>query len=379
MKPSAKFVKEIIPILKKYNSGFQIPIENNDGNYRNILEKELNDYLKFYKKIIHPLTNGIFMKFNEISSSKIPEKIEFLNKQLLKTFDDYSKGKTFLANKVFNETLDEIKYNKLQYERTSTEKIFYRARPKSDKQYTKSELFHIPFNKRYLVSTNRYSISGTPALYLGENSYTCWEEFDRTEIDEMFFSVFENIGNLNIIEILRIEDLLIDIENGDIKDSFIHYFILPYFMCFPVSIACCIKVHNKKGNFKPEYIIPQMLLEYTTQDDEIDGIKYPSSKVNYSKLKFIQAYNYVFPIRESKESGFCPILKSKFKLSHPTSLELENLLDNPYISKTQMSSGTEIDENSAKISIIENDERYYYNTSFGKIDKKFKIKTREKL
>ncbi|WBX72862.1 hypothetical protein PG913_08080 [Tenacibaculum pacificus] len=379
MKPSQKFVEEIIPILKEDNFDFQIPIENNDGNYRNILEKKLNDYLNFYNKKIHPLTKGKSMNFYGVNSSEIPEKIIFLNKQLLKTFDNFSNGKTFLANKTFNETLDEIKYSKLQNERTSTKRIFYRARPKSDKQYTKSELFHIPFEKRYLVSTNRYSIPGIPALYLGENSYTCWEEFDRKEIEEIFFSVYENIDNLNIIEILRIEDLLKDIENGDIPVPFIPYSILQYFTCFPLSIACSIKVHNKNGNFKPEYIIPQMLLEYTTQDDEIDGIKFPSTKVNYSKLKYIQAYNYVFPIRESKESGFCPVLKNKFKLSHPTSLELENLLDNPYIRENQMSNGIEINEKSAKISIIENDERYYYNTSFGKIDKKFEIKTREKL
>ena len=381
MKPSHIFFKEIKPILEEYNSAFHIPIENNNGNYRKILKEKLDEYLNFYNQKILPVSLGKNITFHGISLSDVPEKINYLNKKILQVFDEYFNGKTFFANKILNETLDNINYKKLQFERTSKERIFYRGRPKSDKQYTKSELFHIPFQYRSRVSTNRYSIPGIPALYLGENSYTCWEEFDRKSFKEIYFSVFESVDKTNIIEMLRIEDLLTDIKNGNIETNFIPYIILQYFVSFPISIACSIKVYNKEGNFKPEYIIPQMLLEYITQDEEIHGLKFPSTKINYSKLKNIQAYNYVFPIKESQESGFCSILKNKFKLSAPSSLELEDLLDDPYIKTILVSDGVGIEknDNSPKISIIENDERYYYDTSFGKLDKKLEQKTRTKL
>lgn len=45
---------------------------------------------------------------------------------------------------------------------------FYRIRQdKIDLSKGDGELFHIPFDKRHLVSAQRYSIPGYPALYLG--------------------------------------------------------------------------------------------------------------------------------------------------------------------------------------------------------------------
>ena len=39
------------------------------------------------------------------------------------------------------------------------------------------------------VSTNRYSVPGFPALYLGDTTYVCWEEFNKFRIRDLWFSV----------------------------------------------------------------------------------------------------------------------------------------------------------------------------------------------
>lgn len=379
-KPSEQFHKKVIEFLKGNISILKIPVKNQSGDFKKVLKNRLDDYLDYFNKNIEPLTRNLGITFNQIHISEISTKIEVLNDGLLKSIDKYLEGKPFEANKIFNTTLSEISYTKVKFERTLPEnKLFYRARVKSNKHYSKEDLFHIPFQKRTLVSTNRYSIPGIPALYLGENSYTCWEEFDRDNFKDLYFSVYESTEKMNIIEILRIEDFLNDIEKVTPDYPFKTMLILQFLVYFPISIACTLKVYNRKGNFKPEYIIPQMLLEYIIQDEEIDGIKFPSTKINYDNLKNIQAYNYVFPIKKNEDSGFCAILKEKFQLSSPSSLELEELLNNPYTTETQSGGGINFNHNSAKISINDGDERYYENTSFGKLEFILKNKIRKKL
>ena len=47
------------------------------------------------------------------------------------------------------------------------EKAFYRMRNSQEYvQYEKNEMYHIPFDKNYLVGNERFSITGFPTLYL---------------------------------------------------------------------------------------------------------------------------------------------------------------------------------------------------------------------
>jgi hypothetical protein len=370
MTPSEKFLEEVIEVFNKGNPILNIPINNAKGNFKKLLKDKLNEYESFFKEKIVPLTKEKAITFDGISITNILDNIKNLNDGLLSVIDKYLNGKPYEANKVFHETLEIVKTEKVQLKSgIPIGNLFFRARPSTEEHYKKEQLFHIPFQKRTIVSTNRYSISGTPALYLADNSYTCWEEFNRTKFKDLYFSVFENEDLLDIVQIFRLDDLLKDLENNTPK-KFIPFKILQFFMYFPLTISCTIKVYDKEGSFKPEYIIPQMLLEYVVKDKKIDGIMFPSTKINYDNLKNLKSY---------KESGYCPVLKKKFKLSKPSSLELEELLDNPVSRETQMGGGIQPDETLSKISVIEGEERYYFNTSFGKIDKLLSNKNRERL
>lgn len=379
MKPSEIFYKEIEELFKTDIEILKIPISNDKGNFRELLNTKLNEYLTFFNEKIVPLTKGKGITFNQIKISEISPKIEKLNKGIIKTVDKYLEGKPYEANTIFNDSLNQINFDKISLEvQTKKSSLFFRARLKSVTAYSKKDLFHIPFEARTKVSTTRYSIPGTPALYLGTNSYTCWEEFNRPNFKDLCFSVFENVEPLTTIQILRTEDLFELINEIDSNTSFTTFFILQFFLYFPISIACSIKVYDPKGNFKPEYIIPQMLLEYVARNERIDGIKFPSTKINYKNLKKVEAYNYVFPIKKNRDFGYCPVLINKFILSEPSSLELEELHDNPVSRQTQMGGGLQPEQELFKISIINGDERFYYNTSFGKIDTLLKRENKER-
>ena len=63
---------------------------------------------------------------------------------------------------------------------------FFRARcSEKTVDYKREEMLHIPFSKRSLVKSGRFSIPGLPCLYLGTTSYVCWLELGRPA-DYMF-------------------------------------------------------------------------------------------------------------------------------------------------------------------------------------------------
>ena len=66
----------------------------------------------------------------------------------------------------------------------------YKMRVGTNHTYTSDEMFHIPFNLRGLVSTNRYSIPGLPCVYLGSSPLTCWEELNKPDLNTIQTSLY---------------------------------------------------------------------------------------------------------------------------------------------------------------------------------------------
>lgn len=48
------------------------------------------------------------------------------------------------------------------------------------------ELFHVPFESRRLVGSNRYSIPGHPSLYMANSIYTAYKELNEPEFDNLY-------------------------------------------------------------------------------------------------------------------------------------------------------------------------------------------------
>ena len=85
-------------------------------------------------------------------------------------------------------------------------------------------------------------------------------------------------------------------------------------MIWPLIFACSIKVRNNDAIFKPEYIIPQLLLQWVRSNGDIDGIRYWSTLVKQLPKRFKGEYfNLVLPIKESKDEGLCSELCRKFE------------------------------------------------------------------
>src|SRR5579871_1938235 len=61
-------------------------------------------------------------------------------------------------------------------------------------------IFHMPFELRHKVSSNRYSISGLPCLYLGGSLWVCWEELQRPDFHSLQVARFRYAEPINLLD-----------------------------------------------------------------------------------------------------------------------------------------------------------------------------------
>lgn len=201
---------------------------------------------------------------------------------------------------------------------------FYRMRVMdSIYEVSQKEFFHIPLTKRDIIRTQRYSILGYPCLYLGKSIYGCWEEMKRPNMQKAAVSRFVNCEELNFLN-LCLQDLDFNIEES--------------LKLIPIIIACMIRVANDEAMYKPEYIFPQLLMEWVLKNrkfsdsspndkKEIHGIQYFSTHYN-NEFDFpcIKSYNYAIPVFSvDMRYTYCKKLTKLFEFTMPTTNEIEKL------------------------------------------------------
>lgn len=194
----------------------------------------------------------------------------------------------------------------------------------------KKDIFHVPFENRNLVRNQRYSIAGLPCLYLGSSTWICWEELDRPELNGCICSRFKFAEETTILDFqftpanawdifIRVRDLS---RGGDppkrIDELLARYddnFIISYILYWPLIAATSIRVDWRVGAFFPQYIVPQLLLQWVTKEGKVDGIRYFSTRM--AKMNHYVNVNYVFPTRDIQHLGRCSILRRKIHLVAP--------------------------------------------------------------
>lgn len=246
-------------------------------------------------------------------------------------------------------------------------KSFYRMRKMENrKNVPYKEMFHIPFDKRGIISTQRYSFPGYPCLYLGESIYACWEELGRPLMGESMVSRYVCESELRLVD-LRTP------RYKDWKDN-----IEKYVLFFPIIMACSFKVKSENDTFKPEYIIPQLIMEIIIKynrkakdDTYVHGVYYSSVNKNEDfKFGRDKLYNIavpvIIPLPKERNRKYCEVLSGIFKLTVPTCEEFENgkrpLLPTIIKDETQ-ASGDHI--------ITDANERYR-NSTYGLIEERLK-------
>jgi hypothetical protein len=351
-----------------------IPKDYRSEYFPDFIAKQLDNYVKYYEENRPVIFKWIDHLPNDYDWANMLESIKRLSQSIKESVNLYFNGDIFKATEIFNNSLNFILFKDFNpiYD-VPKNTIFYRSRRDEKRSFDKGDMFHVKFEERNKISTNRYSIPGFPALYLGESTYVCWEESDRYRLRDLWFSRIENKEELKVIKIQRFEDLLDEIEHiADDNDKLSH--LCKYLIIYPLIIACTVKVKDQKNNFTPQYIIPQLLLQYiaTFKDagERIDGIMYLSSQVDYSKINGVKCYNYVFPVKTSLKKGFCDVLSKTFHISEPTSLEIEEIIHNPKYPGTHVNQG----HSTESIELSNGIKSIYAEMSFGRLEQSLAMK-----
>ncbi len=214
------------------------------------------------------------------------------------------------------------------------------------------EMFHIPIGMRGKVVTQRYSAPGYPCLYLGESIYGCWEEMRRPTMQRCAVARLECNKSLNILDL--------SIPSKD-------FIITPYYQkLIPLLISCMMPVANYNDTYKPEYIVPQLVIQWILKNrskKNIDGVLYTSTHINdefdFPEDKFL---NYAFPVYSmTPHNKYCKRLCQNFKITYPTTNDLEKL-----------KGGHSIDLEKIGISKEKIKEQNYESSDFGNLELRLK-------
>lgn len=162
--------------------------------------------------------------------------------------------------------------------------IYFKGREEKD-VLTAWDMFHIPFNKRYLIRNQRYSLTGQPLMYIGSSVIDIAEELDVDDIDKLKVSAIQLPEDIklydlrnNIYEELNLLEGEFILGNADA--SFQNVFLFKLIL----ASACSFQKRQelKQYNFCEEYVLPQILAQIVKNHD-YDGIIYYSTKA-YEKV-----------------------------------------------------------------------------------------------
>lgn len=290
-----------LPLIQKEKVTFKVFIFKKLKEFENkvnLLDDELIDSNKniktsFVKKTLKDNIKNLNQSILEYLNGNPHKAYEYLEKTLKGNFKDLTE---IFKNK--NYVLDES---------------FFRIRTNdTNYPYSIDQMLHIPFEHRGKVSTQRYSIPGFPSLYLGKTIYICWEELRRPSIDKIQIIRLKNIKTLKILDL-----------TPPIKDCSDIDELYKFLMTFPLIMCSSVKVKNDHDTFKPEYIIPQLLLQWIRNNSEFDGIQYKSTHITTNSfIENSELTNIVLPVKSNNNKGLCKKLINKFESTEVVSWSL---------------------------------------------------------
>ena len=201
----------------------------------------------------------------------------------------------------------------------------FRIKAGEDSKEKKMQLFHIKTTLRNRVGAYRYSVAGSPCLYLASDRELAWFEcgmpkqfsYCQMLIDE------DNDNGLVLVDfsfrpvdvLSSITCWLLNARRQDKKDVDVYYkFLLRYIMIYPIAAACSVKVKDRNTKFVEEYVFPQLFMQWIRETDEFDGVRYKSS-LNTNLVDGMGAINIALPVKEYRADGLDRRLAEKITVS----------------------------------------------------------------
>ena len=310
----------------------------------------------FYKELYLLLKEYRIRVKNRLSAdeyAKYGDDIEDVCRKVCLAVSESLRGNPYEAYNAVDETLKLLteKYECYLHEDDLKDCQLYRAVDVKDKAtHDRKRVFHVPFNLRSKISTQRYSIPGYPALYLGTSIELNCEEIHKSPKDDTVMAArFEFSSDIDdklgeqFLKELYILDLSVKPQDFQIQQESSPRFELPiihtfsehpehYLLWYPLIAACSFIRVYREDPFSPEYIVPQLVTQWAkkmknAQKDDHGFEQQPLCGICYfsclSEKASKKGVNFAFPSSGSdiwafdELKNYCPILATNFLLTEP--------------------------------------------------------------
>lgn len=313
------------------NRSIHLPLQRQQGE----------DYLHCLHRVIF---DGYLAKLKKLDSYEVDGKeykgilvegAASLAESIIETIKTYHQGNLAVAYQQFKSALDEID-RKIRQETRGDSVLFvnekvgnlYRIRYETSPLTDRKDLFHIPMKERENVPTQRFSIAGNPSLYMGSTLFICWKESGLPEIWDCYASRYEIVYSDHVF--LDIRNWLPRFQKELPQDTNGRLKLFNYLCLWPLVAACSVKVKYTGRPFKPEYIISQLLYQYTSElkslvhSDErhvnVLGLLYSSTRLeSWEDFDPETEYNLAIPVLQADSEAFSSELKEILHLTCPIS------------------------------------------------------------
>lgn len=333
-----------------FSSPFSLPyLEENDGNS---FLHHFSDKIENYYKEVEALPENVLGNYDK---TLLLERLEKIITGLKTTLELYLEGYPSSAYSCFMDMIDDTRImTELDFRRTielDSNYPLYRVK----KEYNKDnvifhsasngfggflnsiDLFHVPFERRRTIGTNRFSIPGFPCMYASESLHASWSESTLKDHEPFHAICLTNHRPLYIVDVSPIH--CIDYTNNPYYQKNPEQILIDYIFLYPLILACHSKINYKplyegeEIKFKSEYIVPQLLLQWYREKKRIvDGIRYLSctATLSFPSVK-CNKFNYVIPVYECYETGYCKSLIYNFSATPVYSYIKTSSMDVPEI------------------------------------------------
>ena len=207
---------------------------------------------------------------------------------------------------------------------------WFRARTSNYTPLTSSDMKHIPFNKRSIITNQRYSINGIPCLYLGSSAFVCWEELNRPTPDSLWINRYMQKQSYNsVFKILNLSTtagMICNYETYINKKFERTKFIKDFFEMWILQSACSVTVKEPNRTFIAEYVVPQLVMQ-NIKNANIDGVMYFSVKMKnaYWEPSGWIARNLAIPaFDEQNDKLYSEEIDRMFNTSEPINVGMFN-------------------------------------------------------
>lgn len=272
--------------------------------------------------------------------------------------------------------------SKFEYFANKTVDLFRARTSKENVTWKEEDMLHIPFDKRELANSGRFSIPGLPCLYLGKSVYVCWAEMNKPTDAEFYVSlvnleddikIFNLATNIHLISGYAQSDGL-DWDEYDFTEE---EFLRDHLILWLLSIATSYKVKQTCRNFKSNYIISQLLM-LCLRKNNIDGVAYFSKIIpeetvytEYGQLSVNLAIMANFEEPWSKTHIGHSAICDKLNISKPINFSEFKQIYCPACRSQVKSDNTDESQFHKHISLGGNTIKYIY-TQFGRFENHLK-------